>query len=222
VAEKVLFTWSGGKDSSLALHELQQTGQAEIVALLTTLTEGYDRISMHGVRVDLLEQQAAALSLPLEKVYIPPGASNEQYEAEMTRRLTAHLERGVSTVAFGDIFLEDIRAYRESNLARVGMKAIFPIWKQDTTALAHRFIESGFRAIVTCVDTDVLDGAFAGRDYDEPFLADLPDDIDPCGENGEFHSFVHDGPNFASPVPCRKGDVVLRDNRFNYCDVLPV
>ena len=219
--EKILFTWSGGKDSSLALHELQQTGQAEVVALLTTLTEGYDRISMHGVRVDLLDGQAAALSLPLETVYIPPSASNEQYEAEMTRRLTAHAERGVSTVAFGDIFLEDLRTYREENLARVGMTAVFPIWKQDTAALAHRFIERGFRAIVTCVDTEALDGAFAGRDYDEQFLADLPDDVDPCGENGEFHSFVHDGPNFSAPVPCRTGDIVLRDNRFNYCDVLP-
>lgn len=221
MAEKVLFTWSGGKDSSLALYELQQTGQAEIVALLTTLTEGYDRISMHGVRVGLLEQQAAALALPLEKAYIPQVASNAQYEAEMARRLTAHVERGVSTVAFGDIFLEDLRTYREQNLARVGMTAIFPIWKQDTTALAHRFIALGFRAIVTCVDTEVLDGAFAGRDYDEQFLADLPDDVDPCGENGEFHSFVHAGPNFTAPVPCRTGEIVLRDNRFNYCDVLP-
>ncbi len=221
MAEKVLFTWSGGKDSSLALHELQQTGRVDVVALLTTLTEGYDRISMHGVRVGLLEQQAAALSIPLEKAYIPRNASNEQYQAEMTRRLTAHVECGVSTVAFGDIFLEDLRKYREENLALVGMKAIFPIWKQDTTDLAHRFIESGFRAIVTCVDTEVLDGAFAGRDYDEHFLADLPDGIDPCGENGEFHSFVHDGPNFTSLVPCRKGEIVLRDNRFNYCDVLP-
>jgi len=219
--EKILFTWSGGKDSAMALWELQRADRC-IASLLTTLTAGYDRVSMHGVRTELLDRQARALSLPLEKVYIRQGAANEEYEARMADCLAAWSVRGVSAVAFGDIFLEDIRACREKNLAKAGMTALFPLWKQDTAELARRFVNLGFRAVITCVDSKHLDGAFAGRSYDEQFLADLPAAVDPCGENGEFHSFVYDGPNFRRPVAHRRGPVVLRDERFHFCDLTPV
>jgi len=153
--EKVLFTWSGGKDSALALYELQSRHDHELVSLLTTLTEEYDRISMHGIRSILLEQQANSLDIPIEKIYISKNSSNEGYEAKMREVLQKHLTAGVSSVVFGDIFLEDVRKYREENLSKIGMKAIFPIWKRDTTELAHRFIDLGFKAVITCVDSNV-------------------------------------------------------------------
>jgi uncharacterized protein (TIGR00290 family) len=220
--ERVLLTWSGGKDSAMALHQLQSSGVYQVLALLTTVTEQYDRVSMHGVRTVLLERQSESLGLPLEKIYIGKDASNAEYEARMRDRLTYYQARDVSCVAFGDLYLEDVRRYREENLARVGMKGLFPLWGSDTRALAHSFIELGFKAVVTCVDSNLLDGAFVGRDFDESFLAELPPTVDPCGENGEFHSFVYDGPLFRSRVIHEKGEVVLRESRFYYCDLVPV
>ena len=220
--EKVLFAWSGGKDSAMALYELQRTHSYEISALLTTVTEDYDRISMHGVRRILLERQADSLGYPLEKIFISKNASNEEYESKMRDVLEKYREIGVSSVVFGDIFLEDVRKYREDNLAKVGMKGIFPLWKKDTTELANTFINLGFKAVITCVDSKVLDKRFVGRIYDKQFLRELPSNVDPCGENGEFHSFVYDGPIFQRKISFTIGDIVLRDNRFYFCDLIPV
>ena len=220
MTEKVLFTWSGGKDSAMSLYVLRKSHNYEIAALLTSVTEGYDRISMHGVRRTLLEQQAQSLGLPLEKLYITRNSSNEEYEAKMKDKLLQYKSRGVSSVVFGDIFLEDLRKYRENNLAQVDMKGIFPIWKRDTTELAHTFIDLGFKAVITCVDSNVLDGKFAGRHFDNQFLSELPSKVDPCGENGEFHSFVYDGPIFRDRIRFRRGKTVLRDNRFYFCDLI--
>ena len=220
MTEKVLFTLSGGKDSVLALYEIQKRDDQEVVALLTTLTEGYDRISMHGVRSILLEHQANSLGLPIEKVYISKNSSNEEYEAKMREVLQKYLTGGVSSVVFGDIFLEDLRKYREDNLSKIGMKAIFPIWKRNTVELARGFIDLGFKAVITCVDSNVLDKAFVGRLYDQQFLSELPSTVDPCGENGEFHSFVYDGPIFEKRVSYTKGEIVFRDNRYWYCDLM--
>jgi uncharacterized protein (TIGR00290 family) len=222
VAQKVIFTWSGGKDSAMALYELQKSKDYEIVALLTSVTEDYDRISMHGVRRILLEQQAQSLGLPLEELYLTRNSSNEEYEAKMKDKLLQYKSRGVSSVVFGDIFLEDLRKYREDNLAQVGMKGIFPIWKRDTDELARTFIDLGFKAVITCVDSNVLDGKFAGKYFDNRFMSELPGNVDPCGENGEFHSFVYDGPLFQERIHFRRGKVILRDSRFYFCDLMPV
>ncbi len=218
--ERVLLSWSGGKDSALTLYELQKMGGYELAALVTTVTEGYDRISMHGVRTVLLEQQAESVGLPLEKIWIPPGCTNLRYEAAMEELLTRYKRNGVACVAFGDIFLEDLRAYRESNLAKIGCQGLFPIWKRDTRELARTFLDRGFAAVVVCVDPRVLDRSFAGRRIDEKFLRELPPHVDPCGENGEFHSFVFDGPVFRKAIPFSVGEVVLRDS-FYFCDLLP-
>jgi uncharacterized protein (TIGR00290 family) len=215
--EKVLFAWSGGKDSAMALHEIKEKGECEVVALLTTITEDYDRISMHGVRKVLLERQASSLKIPLEKVLITRDSSNEDYESKMREALGRY--RNVRAVCFGDIFLEDLRRYREDNLAKAGMKGLFPIWKKDTKSLARKFIELGFKAIITCVDTEVLGGSFAGRYYDKSLIDDLPDGVDPCGENGEFHTFVYAGPIFGKAVDFARGETVLREGRFCFCDL---
>ncbi len=219
--EKIILSWSGGKDSAMSLYEIQKNSSNEISALLTTVTEDYDRISMHGVRRALLEQQAASLGLPLEKIYITKNATNDEYEAKMKARLMEYKGRGVSSVAFGDIFLEDLRKYREENLSKTGMKGIFPIWKRDTTELAGAFIDLGFKAVISCIDSKVLDKTFVGRLYDKQFLVDLPSSVDPCGENGEFHSFVYDGPIFREKIALTFGEIVLRDNRFYFCDLIP-
>lgn len=218
---KVIVSWSGGKDSARAYYEFRKAKNHEVLALLTTVTEGYDRISMHGVRRSLLEEQAAALGLPVEKIYITRKASNEEYEAKMKETLLHYKKLGVLSVLIGDIFLEDLRRYREQKLSEIGMNGIFPIWKRDTTDLAHSFIELGFKAIITCIDFHVLDKEFVGREFDQRFLSDLPAGVDPCGENGEFHSFVYDGPIFRWPIAHQKGEIVLRDNRFYFCDLLP-
>jgi uncharacterized protein (TIGR00290 family) len=218
--EKTLFTWSGGKDSALALSGLLRGEKYDIVALVTTITADYDRVSMHGVRRVLLEQQAASLGFPLEEVFLSKDTSMENYGLKMRQMLEKYRDAGVSTVAFGDIFLEDVRKYREDNLLKIGMKAVFPLWKKDTRVLAHSFIKSGFKAIVTCVDSTVLDKTFVGKKFDTRFLSRLPSSVDPCGENGEFHSFVFDGPIFHTPIRFTKGEIVLRDNRFYYCDLL--
>ena len=220
--EKILFTWSGGKDSALALYELNQSRQYEIVALLTTVTADYDRISMHGVRNILLEQQVQSLGFHLEKIQISKDASNEEYEAKISDTLKFYRERGVSAVAFGDIFLEDLRKYREDHLLKAGFNGLFPLWKRDTDELALRFIELGFKAVISCVDSELLDRSFAGRIFNKQFLLDLPDSVDPCGENGEFHSFVFDGPIFREKILYEEGNIVLRNNRFYYCDLIPL
>ena len=219
--ERVIFTWSGGKDSTMALYELLKTQRYEVVSLITTVTQGYERISMHGVRISLLEQQAGAIGIPVDKIYISKTSSNEEYEAAMKDRLTDYKSQGIKTVVFGDIFLEDLRKYREDNLAKVGMKGLFPIWKRDTTELANSFIGLGFKSVIACVDTQVLDKGFSGRLYNRQFLSDLPAHIDPCGENGEFHSFTYGGPLFKKEIPFTKGECVLRDGRFFYCDLIP-
>jgi uncharacterized protein (TIGR00290 family) len=219
MSQPILFCWSGGKDSAMALHALLQDN-VRIAALLTTVTETYDRISMHGVRLELLVQQAQSIGLPLHEVRIPPQCVNPVYEARMEEALRVHYDAGVRTVAFGDIFLEDLRAYREKNLARIGMTALFPIWKCDTRELIRSFHAARFRAIAACVDPKALNRSFAGRELDLSFFQDLPAGVDPCGENGEFHTFVFDGPMFREPISVRAGEVLERDS-FIYCDLLP-
>jgi uncharacterized protein (TIGR00290 family) len=215
----LVFSWSGGKDSAMALHVLLRDPQFEVVSLLTTVTEGYERISMHGVRNELLRRQAASIGLPVEEVRIPPQCVNPIYEARMAEAVLRFRDRGVLHFAFGDIFLEDLRAYREQKLMRANMTALFPIWKIDTRELAARFVSDGFRAIAACIDPKKLDKSFAGRELDASFFRDLPEGVDPCGENGEFHTFVFDGPVFRTPIPVQVGQVVERDS-FIFCDLL--
>lgn len=216
--EPILFCWSGGKDSAMALHAVLRDAHVQVAALLTTVTEGYERVSMHGVRRELLREQARQIGLPLHEVFIPPECVNATYEARMEEALRVHA-RGIRKVAFGDIFLEDLRAYREKNLARMGMTALFPIWKRDTRELIRSFHAEGFRSIAVCVDSKVLDRSFAGRELDEAFFSDLPAGVDYCGENGEFHTFAFDGPIFKEPVRFRTGERVDRDG-FVFCDLL--
>jgi uncharacterized protein (TIGR00290 family) len=221
IMESVLVSWSGGKDSAFALYEILKNKDYQVAALLTTLTEDYDRISMHGVRRILLEQQVASLGFPLEKVFISMNSSNEEYEANMGKVLARYKNTGVSSVVFGDIFLEDLRKYREDKLATLDLKGIFPIWKRDTQELARSFIALGFKAITTCVDTNMLGSQYVGRVINEQFLSELPATVDPCGENGEYHSFVYDGPIFKESIAYTPGETVLRENRFYYCDLMP-
>jgi uncharacterized protein (TIGR00290 family) len=220
MVETVILSWSGGKDSAMAFRALTCDTRYKIRSLLTTVTEGYDRVSMHGVRVSLLDQQAKALGLPVVKVPIAQASSNEQYDSAMREVLAREHTNGVTTIAFGDVSLEEVRRYREERLGQVGMKAAFPLWKSDTRRLALEFINAGFRAILTCVDSRQLDGTFVGRTLDRSLLADLPPGVDPSGENGEFHTFVYEGPIFSKSIPVRKGEIVLRENRFYYCDLL--
>jgi len=222
LTEKAIVLWSGGKDSALALYEILKSGRYKVLELLTTVTKDYDRVSIHGVRRVLLEQQTKALRIPREEMFITKGASDAEYEGELLKTLTRHRDNGVFSVVFGDIFLEDVRKYRERILAKAGMNGIFPLWKKDTKDLARTFINLGFKAIITSIDSNVLGKDFAGREYDEKFLSDLPADVDLCGENGEFHSLVYDGPIFRESVLFTKGEIVLRDNRFYYCDLVPV
>jgi uncharacterized protein (TIGR00290 family) len=218
--EKVLIAWSGGKDSVLALDELQRRERYEAAALLTTITQDYDRVSMHGVHRVLIERQAEALGVSVEKVCISKGANCGEYESKMREVLEKYLALGVSSVVFGDIFLEDVRKYREDNLSKIGMKGIFPIWGADTTELAYRFIDSGYKAVVTCVDLKSLDKIFVGSSFDKRFLSELPAGVDRCGENGEFHSFVYDGPMFGKRILYERGEVVSRGGHFCYCDLI--
>ncbi len=215
-----ILSWSGGKDSSLALFEISRSGDFKIVSLLTTLTRDFDRISMHGVRRDLLLQQAELLHRPLEEVWIRKGAPNAEYESQMSAALSKYYSRGIRHVVFGDLFLEDIRRYREDRLSTMNMVGVFPLWKKDTKELASFFIERGFKAIVCTVDPKALDPSFCGREFDESFLSDLPNRVDPCGENGEFHTFVYAGPIFEKEIGAKKGEVVLRDG-FYFADLIP-
>jgi uncharacterized protein (TIGR00290 family) len=211
-------SWSGGKDSVLALRALRDEHGVEPCTLVTTVTSSYDRISMHGVRRSLLGRQAEALGLPLVEVAIPPGCANTVYEQRWMNAFASARLEGVEEVAFGDLFLEDVRAYREVLLARAGRRGLYPLWGRDTTRLAREFVTAGFHAVLVCVDPAQLDGSFVGREYDERLLAKLPADVDPCGERGEFHTFVYAGPGFSEPIGCRVGDVVERDG-FVFCDL---
>jgi uncharacterized protein (TIGR00290 family) len=211
--------WSGGKDSALALWTLREREGRLPASLMTTVTAEYERISMHGVRRELLVRQAQLVGVPLVEVEIPVDCTNEVYEERMSAALASDEMSGVEEVAFGDLFLRDVREYREDRLGAVGKRALFPVWGLDTGELAERFIAFGFRAILVCVDPRVLDPSFAGREFEESLLEDLPPGVDPCGENGEFHTFVYDGPIFAGEVDCRRGDVVERGG-FVFCDLV--
>ena len=189
-------------------------------ALITTITDGYERISMHGVRRELLARQAGALGIPLVEVVIPPGCANETYDERMAQAFVSQPLSDVEEVAFGDLFLDDVRSYREDRLASAGKRGLFPLWRRNTAALAREFIAAGFEAIIVCLDPDTLDASFAGRAYDKRLLNELPASVDPCGENGEFHTFVHAGPIFAAPIACETGQRVERDG-FVFCDLAP-
>ena len=218
--ERVLVSWSGGKDSCMALEQVLNDDRFQVLALLTTLTRESDCISMHGVRRLLLERQAESLGIPLQPVIIPRRASNQEYEAALEQALAGYREAGLAQMVFGDLFLEDIRSYREALFARLGIKPIFPLWKRDTSALIRDFISRGFRSAVTCVDSKSLPSSFAGCVIDSEFLARLPHTVDPCGENGEFHTFVFDGPLFRRPIRFTPGEVRLEDNHY-FCDLVP-
>jgi uncharacterized protein (TIGR00290 family) len=217
--DPVALSWSGGKDSALALRALREELGAEPVALLTTITEDYDRISMHAVRSELLRAQARATGIELVEIPIPAGCVNATYEERMEGALASPPLDRVPTIAFGDLFLEEVRAYRESRLAGAGRNALFPLWGRDTAALAREFVEAGFEATLVCVDPNQLDASFVGRRFDEALLADLPPGLDPCGENGEFHTFVHAGPVFEAPIPVEPGEILSRDG-FAFQDLL--
>jgi uncharacterized protein (TIGR00290 family) len=216
----IVFSWSSGKDSAFGLWTLLADPNFQVTALLTTLNEEYRRVSISGVREEFLDCQASALGLPVIKVLLPARCDNDTYEARMAATLAGPEFEDVDHVAFADLFLEDIRSYREDRLARVGKSAVFPIWGRDTAELAAEMISEGFRTTVVCVDPRHLDKSFAGRAFDGDFLNDLPATVDPCGEKGEFHTAVHDAPMFSEPIPCRTGEVVTRD-QFVFCDVIP-
>lgn len=227
---KAIFNWSGGKDSSLCLHQVLTSKSFDIQYLLTTLNGKYKRVSMHGVSEKLLDKQAESIGLPLKKIFLPEFPDMKEYENIISDFLTQAKSEGINTSVFGDIFLEDLRAYREKQLAKKGFKAEFPLWKRNTNEVAVDFIEKGFKAIVVSVDGRFLDKSFAGRIYDETFLKDLPKNVDPCGENGEFHSFVFDGPIFKFPIDVKKGEIVYKEYKsdnsdqknigFWYCDLI--
>ncbi|GIV14697.1 MAG: ATPase [Armatimonadota bacterium] len=215
---KILLSWSTGKDSAWTLHVLRQSGEWHIVGLVTTVNTAFGRVSMHGVREELLEKQAQAVGIPLWKVPIPYPCPNEAYESAMLDLIARAREAGVTHFAFGDLFLQDVRDYRERQLAGTGITPVFPLWGINTTELAHDMIASGLRAVVTCLDPRQIPASLIGHEFDEAFLTKLPPSADPCGENGEYHTFCYDGPMFAYPVPVRTGEVVERDG-FVYVDV---
>lgn len=219
IRRRAWVSWSSGKDSTYALAEARSDPALEVVGLLTTVNAEADRVAMHGVRRELLEQQAAALALPLHVVDLPAGCSNEVYEERMGAAVTAALEEGVSRMVFGDLHLADVRAYREAMLAGSGIEAVFPLWGRPTGPLARAMADS-LSATLTCVDPGQLDASFCGRSFDRRLLEELPEGVDPCGENGEFHTLVHDGPGFTAPLAVRTGEVVRRDG-FVWADVLP-
>ena len=217
--KRAALCWSSGKDSAWSLHLMRQDPNVEVVAFITTINEEFQRVAMHAVRRELVEQQAQAAGLPLWPVLIPWPCSNEQYEARMREVCARAIGEGVHAMAFGDLFLADIRAYRERQLAPTGLEPLFPVWQIPTRELAENMIAAGLRAKITCIDPKVLPREFAGREFDRAFLKDLPDGVDPCGENGEFHSFVYDGPMFARPVSVQVGEIVERDG-FVFADLI--
>lgn len=213
-------SWSGGKDSCMALDELQRSQNHQVVALLTTVTRDYDRVSMHGVRRELLHRQAASIGLVVDEVFIEAGAGNDAYEAAMGEVLSTYADRGIDAVGFGDLFLADIREYRDRLVARSGLIGIYPVWGRPTDDFVLDFIDRGFKAVTTCVDLSVLDESYVGRVIDRDFLSGLPAGVDPCGENGEFHTFVFDGPIFRRRIGFSVGERVTRGS-FCFCDLVP-
>lgn len=218
---QVLMSWSSGKDSAWALHQLMQNPDVEVVGIFATLNEEQDRVAMHGVRHQLLESQADRLGLPLDVINLPNPCSHDDYGRIMGQFVEQALARGVTHIAFGDLFLEDVRRYREDNLKGTGLEPLFPIWLTPTPELAQTVLDSGLKAIVTCVDSKQIPAEFSGREYNAELLADLPDSADPCGENGEFHTFVYDGPMFSAPIPLERGETIQRD-QFFFTDLRPV
>jgi uncharacterized protein (TIGR00290 family) len=218
--KRILLSWSSGKDSAWTLHVLRQRSEYEIAGWLTTFNEAADRVAMHGVRRSLVEQQAAAAGLPLWSIPLPWPCSNEQYEELMTKACAKAVAEGIEAIAFGDLFLEDVRAYRVKQMAGTGLEPLFPVWGEPTDGLAREMVSSGLKAILTCVDTRKLNADFAGRRFDANLLAGLPTGIDPCGENGEFHSFVYGGPMFNSEIDVIAGETVVRD-QFAFADLIP-
>ena len=222
--ETVLVSWSGGKDCALAMYEALVGGEYQVVGLFTTVTKDRDRVDMHDLRCSLVERQAQSLGLPWEKVPISSHTSNLDYEPNMVQTLRRYKESGVTSVVFGDIFREDLRTYRTLNLARLGIKAIFPLWKRDNLQLLDSFISLGFKAIVTSINACRLDDRFVGRAIDWKFMREFPNSANICGEYGEYHTFVYDGPIFESAIPYAVGDMFERDDdfrHFKYCDVMP-
>jgi uncharacterized protein (TIGR00290 family) len=215
--KRVLLSWSSGKDCAWALHLLRQQPDIKVVGLLTTINSAFDRVAMHGTRRSILEAQAAAAELPLWQIPLPWPCSNEVYEQRMSEACARAVSEGIDAIAFGDLFLQDIRSYREAQLKPTGLEPLFPLWKIPTAELARQMISGGLRAKVVCVDSRQLDPEFAGRDFDCNFLNDLPPALDPCGENGEFHTCVYDGPVFSQPIPLDSGETVDRDG-FIYAD----
>lgn len=220
--EPIVLSWSGGKDSSLTLAALRDDPSFEVVALLTTVTPAYDRISIHGVRRALLQAQGKSLGLPIHEIVLEPQSSNAAYDAAVEGAMADIKRRypDVRRVAYGDLFLHDVRAYREERISKLGFECLFPIWGTPTDALAREFVDVGFKARLVCVDTTQLDGGFSGRAFDCDLLRDLPSSVDPCGERGEFHTFVSGGPGFRTEIAYTVGERVLRDDRFMYCDLL--
>ena len=216
--KRILLAWSSGKDSAWALHRLRQSGEYEIAGLLTTFNEAFDRVAMHAVRRELVEAQASAAGLPLWPVDIPWPCTNEEYERRMAAACAQALAEGIEAIAFGDLYLEDVRSYRERQLAPTGLTPLFPLWKIPTDQLIREMISGGQRAVITCVDPRKLSREFAGREIDLALVDDLPEGVDPCGENGEFHSFVFAGPAFSKPIKVCSGEVVERDG-FVFADV---
>jgi uncharacterized protein (TIGR00290 family) len=231
--EKVVVCWSGGKDSAMALHEIAQDCRYDVISLITTCSEEFGRVCAHGVRVELAAQQADSIGLPLETVYVKTHASNDEYRKAMAQCLLAQAARGVTAVVFGDIFLEDLRAWREAELAQIGLRAIFPLWRRDTRRLIAEFIERGFESVICCVSDACLDERALGRTIDWSFVNALPANVDPCGENGEFHTFAFNGPIFKEPIPYDVGRTVYRPIEYGsqevtgpkgfwFCDLVPV
>lgn len=228
--EKAIFNWSGGKDSAFCLYKVLSENKYIVESLLTSVSKDHHRVSMHGVREELLDQQVQSIGTPVKKIWLTEAADLIQYESQMEATLKEFKEAGIVHSIFGDIFLEDLRQYRENQLAKLGFKAIFPLWKYNTRQLAMDFIMAGFKSIVVCVDEKFLDRSFAGREYDKSFLDDLPENVDPCGENGEFHTFVFDGPIFKTEIDFAIGEIVYRkynaandpslNTGFYYCDLL--
>jgi uncharacterized protein (TIGR00290 family) len=216
--KRILLSWSSGKDSAWCLHILRQRGEIEVVGLLTTFNEVADRVAMHAVRRELIERQAASAGLPLWAVPLPWPCSNEEYESLMGQTCAKAVGEGIEGIAFGDLFLEDVRAYREKQMKDTGLQAVFPLWGLPTRALAEEMIASGTRAKLTCVDTEKLDPSFVGREFDKALLSDLPEEVDPCGERGEFHSFVYAGAMFDAVLPISVGETVVRD-QFVFADL---
>lgn len=219
MAERIVISWSGGKDSALALYKVLKEEKYVVDSLLTTITEGYNRISIHGVRETLLEEQAKSLGIPLRKVSIPQNSSNDIYQERMNEKLTQIKSEGIHTIMFGDIFLEDVRRYREEMMDKVDLKAVFPLWGQSTNQLINEFLILGFETVTTCIDTEKLTVQFLGRVIDESFISELPKNADPCGENGEFHTFTYAGPIFTKRIEVTVGEKVDKE-RFHFCELL--